>query len=276
MEVDICEYNEDIQEAICYDDHLRVLPVIITCQTETVHPNIPPSPFQNIRIDEGSNYYFRYRDLSGNHGKKLKRGLSQPEGNMELDSHECDNQIDNSSKERHFRFEHIPADKHNIGDRFKFTMTSKNLSKLQQAIPHRPMKLTTLCYICQGPDFPGKFDPSKAATLGLKKGPKYSMLTKGQPVESDDGTRIIQPADCIGPSTPGKVFLVVDCPTLDHFHSILSKPIFEKYSRGNSQSEHVAFAVHLTPPEIFNTQAYQDWLAKIGNSNTQVSTNYSF
>ena len=33
-----------------------------------------------------------------------------------------------------------------------------------------------LCYLCKTPDMPGKFDPVKAAALGVPKGPMYGQL----------------------------------------------------------------------------------------------------
>lgn len=57
--------------------------------------------------------------------------------------------------------------------------------------PHRsqqsqikPGEMSVL-YICELPELMGKFDPKKAASLGLKAGPKYSELQHGKSVKSD-------------------------------------------------------------------------------------------
>ena len=44
---------------------------------------------------------------------------------------------------------------------------------------------TSVIYICELPELMGKFDPKKAATLGLKAGPKYRELQHGKSVKSD-------------------------------------------------------------------------------------------
>lgn len=49
----------------------------------------------------------------------------------------------------------------------------------------------------------GRFDPEKARELGIPEGPAWGKLHKGQPVTLDDG-RVIEPADLVGPSRPGR------------------------------------------------------------------------
>lgn len=43
----------------------------------------------------------------------------------------------------------------------------------------------SVVYVCELPEIKGKFDPSKAAALGLKPGPKYRELQLGNSVMSD-------------------------------------------------------------------------------------------
>lgn len=44
---------------------------------------------------------------------------------------------------------------------------------------------TAIVYACELPEIKGKFDPSKAAALGLRPGPKYRELQLGNSVQSD-------------------------------------------------------------------------------------------
>jgi ribonuclease Z len=44
---------------------------------------------------------------------------------------------------------------------------------------------TAIVYSCELTEIKGKFDPAKAAALGLKPGPKYSELQLGNSVQSD-------------------------------------------------------------------------------------------
>jgi ribonuclease BN (tRNA processing enzyme) len=64
---------------------------------------------------------------------------------------------------------------------------------------------TTVSYICQTPDLPGKFDANKAKSLGLKPGPCYKDLINGKSVILEDGT-VISPELVCGKTQPGSVF----------------------------------------------------------------------
>lgn len=44
----------------------------------------------------------------------------------------------------------------------------------------------SVVYVCELSEFKGKFDPKKAAALGLRPGPKYRQLQDGQSVKSDN------------------------------------------------------------------------------------------
>ena len=48
------------------------------------------------------------------------------------------------------------------------------------------------CYICQLPDILGKFDPGRAAALGIPKGSQFGVLQRGQPVTTPQGA-VVQP-----------------------------------------------------------------------------------
>ena len=44
----------------------------------------------------------------------------------------------------------------------------------------------SVIYVCELPEIKGKFDPKKAAALGLRPGPKYRELQLGNSVKSDN------------------------------------------------------------------------------------------
>nr|CAB3475641.1 unnamed protein product [Digitaria exilis] len=53
---------------------------------------------------------------------------------------------------------------------------------------------TAIVYACELPEIKGKFDPAKAAALGLKPGPKYRELQLGNPVQSDKFDEMLFPS----------------------------------------------------------------------------------
>jgi ribonuclease Z len=53
---------------------------------------------------------------------------------------------------------------------------------------------------------PGRFDPARAAELGVEPGPQFGVLQKGEPVEA--GGRTVQPGEVMGESRPGRKIVV--------------------------------------------------------------------
>lgn len=99
-----------------------------------------------------------------------------------------------------------------------------------QAVPinaRRDMEIDTafgmhcdaVSYICRLKDLPGKFDPQKAAKLGVKKGRMYGMLQKGLTMTLDDGTQV-RSDQVMSPAMPGPVVLIIACPSEHHINSL--------------------------------------------------------
>lgn len=57
-------------------------------------------------------------------------------------------------------------------------------------------------------DRPGSIDPSKLAVHGLKPGPLFGRLKRGESIELEDGV-VVHPADVLGSPKPGKVITIL-------------------------------------------------------------------
>ncbi|CAI9114176.1 OLC1v1014835C1 [Oldenlandia corymbosa var. corymbosa] len=126
-------------------------------------------------------------------------------------------------------------------------------------------------YICELPEIQGKFDPSKAAALGLKPGPKFRELQLGNSVKSDRQNIMVHPSDVMGPSVPGPIVLLVDCPTLMHLRDMSSAQSLSAYYTDTSgDSSHTSKAVncviHLSPSHVTNTTDYQKWMSRFSGA----------
>lgn len=63
--------------------------------------------------------------------------------------------------------------------------TPKNNDVTEPARSNNKPGDISVVYVCELPEVKGKFDPAKAAGLGLRPGPKYRELQLGNSVKSD-------------------------------------------------------------------------------------------
>ncbi|TKW11971.1 hypothetical protein SEVIR_5G006900v4 [Setaria viridis] len=127
---------------------------------------------------------------------------------------------------------------------------------------------TAIVYACELPDIKGKFDPAKAAALGLKPGPKYRELQLGNSVQSDKFDEMVHPSDVLGPSIPGPTVLLVDCPTQYHMPELFSLQslscFYEDSSDPTKSGKTVNCIIHLGPSSVTKAVDYQNWMKKFG------------
>ncbi|XP_071712234.1 tRNase Z TRZ3, mitochondrial [Rutidosis leptorrhynchoides] len=126
----------------------------------------------------------------------------------------------------------------------------------------------SVLYICELPEIRGKFDLDKARALGLRPGPKYRELQEGNSVKSDLKDIMVHPDDVLGPSVPGPIILLVDCPTSSHFQELLSAPSLETYYADMPEEKRktVNCVIHLSPSLVVNSSDYQNWMSRFGGA----------
>lgn len=81
----------------------------------------------------------------------------------------------------------------------------------------------------------------------------------------------VQPSDVLGPSLPGPIVLLVDCPTLSHLEHLLSVQAFTDYYTDACNSlpqgsKTVNCVIHLSPAHVTNTIKYQEWMTRFGGA----------
>ncbi|KAG9143324.1 hypothetical protein Leryth_018599 [Lithospermum erythrorhizon] len=146
------------------------------------------------------------------------------------------------------------------------SVTGRTSPKRSGAATSKPGDLSVV-YICELPEIKGKFDPKKASSLGLRPGPKYRELQLGNSVKSDRQDRMVHPSDVMGPSIPGPIVILVDCPTLHHLRELLSTDTLSDFY-GDPSSNHerslktVNCVVHLGPASVTNQAEYQKFMSK--------------
>jgi hypothetical protein len=144
-------------------------------------------------------------------------------------------------------------------------LTSRIIPNHFLSIPPSRAKNSIVSYLCFTPDVPGKFDPKRAAALGIRPGPLFSELVKGNNITLNGQT--ITPSQCMDPTQPGPAFLVLACPMQSLVETLATKVLRAIEPHQNR----IAFAVHLVPAQIVEHESYQLFLKKFPPK-TQVRT----
>ncbi|KAJ2159347.1 hypothetical protein GGF46_003094 [Coemansia sp. RSA 552] len=123
-----------------------------------------------------------------------------------------------------------------------------------------------LCYIVEGPTVPGKFDVKAAKALGLQPGPNYAELVQGRSITTADG-KTIHSEQCVAPSKPGGVFIIVECPSVDYIHSLTTSTRFDEFLDAPSQAEsgrkkQLQVVVHCLGLGVAQDERYKAWAAR--------------
>jgi len=61
-------------------------------------------------------------------------------------------------------------------------------------------------YVLVEGERPGRFDPEAAKALGVREGPDFAALQRGEEVSGDNGP--VRPSDVMGPSRPGRIVAI--------------------------------------------------------------------
>ncbi|KAJ2346211.1 hypothetical protein GGF43_005033 [Coemansia sp. RSA 2618] len=123
-----------------------------------------------------------------------------------------------------------------------------------------------LCYIVEGPTVPGKFDAQAAQALGLKPGPHFAQLVRGQSITTADGV-VIRPEQCVGPTRPSSIVIIVDCPSLAYIDSLTGDHRFAPFlvAPGSSMAEkggRLMLVVHSLGAGVAQDARYRAWAAR--------------
>ncbi|ORX60973.1 hypothetical protein BCR36DRAFT_341049 [Piromyces finnis] len=120
----------------------------------------------------------------------------------------------------------------------------------------------SLCYICQSHKVPGKFNPKKAKELGVPPGKQFGLLAKGECVTTPDGN-IVRPEQVKEPDKVSSIFIVVDCPSLDHIPSLIS----QNRLKNESVKQYTKNIIHiLGDPEILRNDQYKAWMNEFSDN----------
>lgn len=128
------------------------------------------------------------------------------------------------------------------------------------------------CYSCQLSEGKGKFHPEKAIALGIRPGPKYSVLQDGGSVPNEDG-KMVHAHEVMDAAVPGPVVLIVDCPDSRYVRPLIESPGFNPWlDRSKKKDESIA-VIHLGPAEVVSSQPYHDWVCRFSEGVDHIFVN---
>ena len=75
----------------------------------------------------------------------------------------------------------------------------------------------------------------------------------------------------MGPSVPGPIVLLVDCPTESHLQELLSMQSLGSYYADDSgnlpdSAKMITCIIHLSPSSVISNSNYQRWMQRFGSS----------
>eukprot|EP01047_Picozoa_sp_COSAG01_P061869 COSAG01_NODE_7786_length_3057_cov_8.888438_1_plen_331_part_10 len=124
----------------------------------------------------------------------------------------------------------------------------------------------------QLPTSRGRFNPERAAALGVPRGKAWGQLANGQAVTTPEG-RLVQPAECVGATLQGSCLLVLRCPDAACLEQLQAMPrlreLQQRAAAAAEQGEGGAplplVVVHMTAPTLLSESApYHSWVRSFG------------
>ncbi|KAJ2612198.1 hypothetical protein H4S08_002809 [Coemansia sp. RSA 1365] len=137
-------------------------------------------------------------------------------------------------------------------------------SNISEAIlPKTQPTPCVISYIVEGPMVPGRFDPTAAKALGLKPGPQYGALIRGECATTSDGS-IIRPEQCVGPSRASGIFIFIDCPSPDYILALTTNPKFTSFleipeNQDDDKKNRLLLVIHSLGPGVVQDERYKTW-----------------
>ncbi|KAF9585055.1 Zinc phosphodiesterase ELAC protein 2 [Lunasporangiospora selenospora] len=144
-------------------------------------------------------------------------------------------------------------------------------------LPRTSPNTSATCYILQTPDYPGKFSKVAAEALNIKPLKLYSQLVKGNTVVTESGDTI-HPHQVLSGSRPGRVFMVIDCPSVDYISQLVQAKEFEKFQTATTDpsskpDQQAACIIHFGGHDILSRPEYKAWMKRFGSETQHIVAN---
>jgi ribonuclease Z len=106
----------------------------------------------------------------------------------------------------------------------------------------------------------GVFDVARAKALGVKPGPNFGKLTKGESVQNENGDWI-EPAQVIGADRPGQGFAILDVPSVEYLEAIVQR----EELRSSGVMSGIGAIVWMLGPGVAGHPMLNEFTARLGD-----------
>ena len=125
----------------------------------------------------------------------------------------------------------------------------------------------SMSYVCIPKQKNRSFNKQKALELGLKPGPIFGQLAKGESVTLNDG-KVITLKDVSDEPIPSSSLAILYIPSEEHMNDLIKNDIINKYINkniGEKDSYNINLIVHICPKfSIINNEKYISFMASFG------------
>ncbi|KAF9921554.1 hypothetical protein FBU30_008389 [Linnemannia zychae] len=145
-------------------------------------------------------------------------------------------------------------------------------------LPRTTPNTSAISYICQSADYVGKFNKQAAVDLGVKPGKLFGDLVKGLSVPSTTG-EMVHPHQVISGARPGRVFMVIDCPSTDYISGLTSAKEFERFQDADvpgTEKLEAACIVHFAGHSVLSHPDYKAWMQRFGPETQHIIANQEY
>ncbi|KAK3815639.1 MAG: beta-lactamase-like protein [Linnemannia elongata] len=142
-------------------------------------------------------------------------------------------------------------------------------------LPRTTPNTSAISYICQSADYVGKFNKQAAVALGVTPGKLFGELVNGKSVKTEKGDTV-HPHQVISGGRPGRVFMVVDCPSTDYVSGVVSAKDFERFQGAGSDKLEAACIVHLGGHSVLSHPEYKAWMQRFGPETQHIIANQEY
>jgi len=102
------------------------------------------------------------------------------------------------------------------------------------------------------------FNPQRAIELGIKPGPLFSRLSRGESLQNDKG-ETVTPDMVLGPDKLGHGFAILDIPTVEYLHALVEREELQaEYIMG-----HVKAVFWILGPGVSGHTKLQQYMQKL-------------